>query len=68
MTSRARLTEVADRTPTPEPTMNPNSILLTGATGFVGMELLARVLEQTDRDVIALVRARERRGRAGTDG
>jgi long-chain acyl-CoA synthetase len=32
-------------------------LLLTGATGFVGMELLVRVLEQTDRDVIALVRA-----------
>ncbi len=32
-------------------------ILLTGATGFVGMELLVRLLEQTDRDVIALVRA-----------
>jgi thioester reductase-like protein len=32
-------------------------ILLTGATGFVGMELLVRILEQTDRDVIALVRA-----------
>jgi long-chain acyl-CoA synthetase len=32
-------------------------LLLTGATGFVGMELLARVLEQTDRDVVALVRA-----------
>jgi long-chain acyl-CoA synthetase len=32
-------------------------LLLTGATGFVGMELLARVLEQTERDVIALVRA-----------
>ena len=37
--------------------MNTNSILLTGATGFVGMELLARVLEHTDRDVVALVRA-----------
>jgi long-chain acyl-CoA synthetase len=33
------------------------TVLLTGATGFVGMEVLARVLEQTDRDVIALVRA-----------
>ena len=33
------------------------SVLLTGATGFVGMELLARVLEQTDREVVALVRA-----------
>jgi len=32
-------------------------LLMTGATGFVGMELLARVLEHTDRDVIALVRA-----------
>lgn len=33
------------------------SVLLTGATGFVGMEVLARVLEHTDRDVVALVRA-----------
>lgn len=33
------------------------SVLLTGATGFVGMEVLARVLEHTDQDVIALVRA-----------
>ncbi|MDX6676037.1 MAG: hypothetical protein QOE31_89 [Solirubrobacteraceae bacterium] len=32
-------------------------VLLTGATGFVGMELLVRLLEQTDRDVVALVRA-----------
>jgi thioester reductase-like protein len=32
-------------------------VLLTGATGFVGMEVLVRVLEQTDRDVVALVRA-----------
>jgi thioester reductase-like protein len=32
-------------------------VLMTGATGFVGMELLVRVLEQTDRDVVALVRA-----------
>jgi thioester reductase-like protein len=37
--------------------MTSGSVLLTGATGFVGMELLARVLEQTDHDVIALVRA-----------
>ena len=34
-----------------------DSVLLTGATGFLGMEVLARVLEQTDQDVIALVRA-----------
>jgi nucleoside-diphosphate-sugar epimerase len=33
-------------------------VLLTGATGFLGMELLARYLERTDRTIIALVRAR----------
>ena len=33
------------------------TILLTGATGFVGMELLARYLERSDRDIVALVRA-----------
>jgi thioester reductase-like protein len=32
-------------------------VLLTGATGFVGMELLVRLLDRTDRDVVALVRA-----------
>ena len=32
-------------------------ILLTGATGFVGMELLARYLERTERHVLAIVRA-----------
>ncbi len=39
--------------------MNDGPILLTGATGFLGMELLVRLLERTDRDVIALVRARD---------
>jgi thioester reductase-like protein len=34
-----------------------DAILLTGATGFVGMAVLARLLEQTDRDVVVLVRA-----------
>jgi long-chain acyl-CoA synthetase len=33
------------------------SLLLTGATGFLGGELLVRLLEQTDRDVITLIRA-----------
>ena len=32
------------------------AIFLTGATGFVGMELLARYLERTDHTVYALVR------------
>src|SRR6185503_13504517 len=35
------------------------AILLTGATGFLGMEVLARLLERTDRDVVCLVRARD---------
>jgi nucleoside-diphosphate-sugar epimerase len=34
-------------------------VLLTGATGFLGMEVLARLLERTDRDVLCLVRARD---------
>jgi thioester reductase-like protein len=32
-------------------------VFLTGATGFLGMEVLARLLERGDRDVLALVRA-----------
>ncbi len=32
-------------------------MLLTGATGFVGMELLARYLRETERHVYAIVRA-----------
>ena len=39
--------------------MAERSVLLTGATGFLGMELLARYLERTDRHVYALVRARD---------
>jgi len=34
-------------------------VFLTGATGFLGMEVLARLLDQGDREVIALVRARD---------
>jgi thioester reductase-like protein len=33
------------------------AVLLTGATGFVGMELMARYLERTERPVLAIVRA-----------
>jgi len=36
-------------------------VFLTGATGFVGMELLARYLERTDRRVYVLVRGRDNR-------
>jgi thioester reductase-like protein len=34
-------------------------VLISGATGFVGMELLARYLERGDRRVFMLVRARD---------
>ncbi len=37
--------------------MSAGEVLLTGATGFVGMELVARYLERTDRNLITLVRA-----------
>jgi thioester reductase-like protein len=35
------------------------AIVLTGATGFLGMEVLARLLEDDDREVVALIRARD---------
>jgi long-chain acyl-CoA synthetase len=38
-----------------------DGVLLTGATGFVGMELLVRYLERTDRRVYALVRGADDR-------
>jgi thioester reductase-like protein len=37
---------------------------MTGATGFVGMEVLSRYLERTDRIVYALVRGRDQRAAA----
>jgi long-chain acyl-CoA synthetase len=39
-------------------------VLLTGATGFLGMALLARYLERTDRTIYALVRAADDRAGA----
>ncbi len=42
-----------------------DALLLTGATGFLGMELLAGYLERTDRHVYALVRGvNDRQARA----
>jgi thioester reductase-like protein len=43
----------------PSPPVPEGALLLTGATGFVGMEVLARFLERTDRHVVALVRAED---------
>jgi thioester reductase-like protein len=34
-------------------------LLLTGATGFLGGELLVRLVERTDRDIVTLVRAED---------
>ena len=49
--------------------MSRGPILLTGATGFVGMELLVRLLERGDRDVVAIVRAAgDREAQARVDG
>jgi thioester reductase-like protein len=39
--------------------MSAPPVFLTGATGFLGMEVLARLLEAGDRDVVALVRAKD---------
>jgi thioester reductase-like protein len=41
-----------------------DGVLLTGATGFVGMQLLVRFLENTDSTVFALVRAASERDAA----
>lgn len=39
--------------------MAGNAVLITGATGFIGIEVLARFLERDGRQVYALVRARD---------
>jgi thioester reductase-like protein len=48
-----RLEKTVDRT--------SRGVLLTGATGFVGMELLMRYLQRTDRRVFTLVRGADDR-------
>jgi len=45
--------------PAPPAASARDAILLTGATGFVGMELLVRYLQLTDRRVFVLIRARD---------
>jgi thioester reductase-like protein len=45
--------------------VSPRAVLITGATGFVGMEVLARYLERSERRVIAPVRAADDRAAAG---
>ncbi|HEX2103152.1 MAG TPA: SDR family oxidoreductase [Solirubrobacteraceae bacterium] len=41
------------------PDVPDGAVLLTGVTGFVGMEVLARYLERSARHVVALVRAED---------
>lgn len=49
--------------------MSGGPVLLTGATGFVGMEVLVRLLERTDRQIVTLVRAADdRAARLRMDG
>jgi thioester reductase-like protein len=43
--------------PTSPPDIPDGAVLLTGATGFVGVEVLMRYLERSDRHVVAMVRA-----------
>src|SRR3954452_15350198 len=45
------------------PCMTRSPLFLTGATGFVGMQLLARYLAHTDRTVYALVRGADAQDR-----
>ena len=40
------------------------AILLTGATGFLGMDALARLIERGEEQIVVLIRARGRRRRA----
>jgi thioester reductase-like protein len=46
----------------PSPPKGNDAVLLTGVTGFVGMELLTRYLERSDRSVYALIRATDEAG------
>jgi thioester reductase-like protein len=39
--------------------MDSGAVFLTGSSGFLGMELLARYLANTDRTIYALIRARD---------
>jgi long-chain acyl-CoA synthetase len=43
--------------PAAPPDVPDGAVLLTGATGFVGTEVLVRYLERSERHVVALVRA-----------
>ena len=46
----------------PEPRTSPRTVLVTGATGFLGAALVDALLRTTSVDVVALVRAGDSRG------
>jgi thioester reductase-like protein len=52
---------IIERQPTATVAAPSGEVLLTGATGFVGMEVLARYLERGRRRIVALVRAADDR-------
>jgi thioester reductase-like protein len=41
------------------PADRSGAILLTGATGFLGMDALARLIERSDEQIVVLIRARD---------
>jgi nucleoside-diphosphate-sugar epimerase len=51
---------VEEESMAPTVSSSRGAVFLTGATGFVGMEILARYLERTDRPIYAAVRGRDR--------
>jgi nucleoside-diphosphate-sugar epimerase len=52
-----RVIPARDRSEGACPSSASDAILVAGATGFVGMAVLARLTERTERRVLALVRA-----------
>ncbi|MFH0515664.1 amino acid adenylation domain-containing protein [Streptomyces sp. M41] len=43
----------------PRPPQEPNRVLLTGATGFVGAHLLAQLLKRTGAEIVCAIRAQD---------
>lgn len=60
LAARATLPETVDATrvaPVPTPRSKPRSVLLTGATGFLGAYVLRDLIDMTDAEMVCLVRA-----------
>ncbi|MFI9508005.1 thioester reductase domain-containing protein [Nocardia sp. NPDC052566] len=59
LAAEVTLDDTVDATRADPPRPRPRTVLLTGATGFLGAFLLAELLERTDLDVYCLVRAND---------